>query len=321
MKPQFHVDTSKSAPSALEAHPILALTTREHCFHTQRNLRLPLGIYNESVSRICRKTEALCLRLDKYFRASTRLEPLGRETSTLNEIVDYVELSVYAAAEHVDDIDSIASGFFASMSHRDKNAPYRKLQKEIKRHKRFISAFANAIKHQQSRIRLFSLEYIHAGNEGCLHGYFIEGVENGALCPSGAFHKDQQVFSITALVWEILLFLLLCSRDLTRFLESAGHQIHGPIKSTSEGFSNAILAASRLPNYTFGEEHPFARSTLYLVNHHDSESPPIYGSMLNGWNRNSDATFGQFTSRFEADGSTQSFKFAQPNAVVLQHWD
>ena len=86
-----------------------------------------------------RKTLFLNDALDKYFRASNRLEPLGRETSTLNEIVDYVELSVYAAAEHVDDIDSIASGFFSSTSQRDRNAPYKKLQKEIKKHKRFIS--------------------------------------------------------------------------------------------------------------------------------------------------------------------------------------
>ena len=319
MKPQFHVDTSKGAPSALEAHQILALTTREHCFHTQRNLRLPLGIYNVSVSRICSKTESLCQRLDKYFRASNRLEPLGNETSTLNEIIDYVELSVYAAAEHVDDIDSIASGFFASTSQPDKNAPYKKLRKEIKKHKRFISAFANAIKHQQSRIRLFSLEYRHAGNDGCLHGYFIEGVKDGALCPSGTFHTDQQVFSVTALVWELLLFLLLCSRDLSQFLESVGHQIQGPINTAFEPFPRAVLAASRLPNYTFGEEHPFARFTLYLIRNTDSAFPAMYGSMLNGWDRNSDAAFGNFTSRFEADGSTRSFRFAQPKSVVLQH--
>ncbi|HJV70256.1 hypothetical protein, partial [Ideonella sp.] len=285
------------------------------------NLRLPLGIYNTSVSRVCNKTESLCQRLDTYFRASTRLEPLEHETTTLNQIIDYVELSVYAAAEHVDDIDSIASGFFVSTSHRDKNASYRKLQKEIKRHKRFISAFANAIKHQQSRIRLFSLEYSHAGNNGCLHGYFIEGVEGGALCPSGVFHKDQQVFSITALVWEILLFLLLCSRELHQFLESIAHQIQGPVNTAFEIFPKAILAASRLPNYTFGEEHPFARSTLYLIQGSESAKPAMYGSMLNGWNRYSDASFGQFASRFEADGSTRSFRFAHPKAVVLQHWD
>jgi hypothetical protein len=162
---------------------------------------------------------------------------------------------------------------------------------------------------------------LDAGNEGCLHGYFIEGVEDGALCPSGAFHKDQQVFSVTALVWEVLLFLLLCSRVLKEFLESVGNQIQGPINTTFEGFPNAVLAASRLPNYTFGEEHPFARSTLYLIRDTSSENPALYGSMLNGWDRNSDASFGQSTSRFEADGSTRSFIFAQPKTVALQHWD
>jgi hypothetical protein len=80
-----------------------------------------------------------------------------------------------------------------------KQAEYRNLQSGIRKHKRLVSAAANAIKHQQSRIRIFSTEFAYSGVSGYLHGYFIEGIEDGTICPSTTFHHTQPVFSVTAL--------------------------------------------------------------------------------------------------------------------------
>jgi len=323
-KPVFNVDIATGAQSSLEAHPTLAGMTDEGCFHNANNLRMPLGIYNVSVSRVCEKLIRLCQRLETYFRASNKLEPLKTSDEVRQEIIDYVELSLYAAAEHVDDIDSIASGFFKNSVLRNKHASYRNLQKQIKKHKRLISAAANAIKHKQSRIRIFSMEYTHGGSSGCLHGYFIEGVEAGVVCPSGTFHESQDVFSITTLIWEIVVFLLNCSRDLKSFLTIVSTQTAERANTEFEVFQKAIIAAARLPNYTFGEEHPFSRVTLRINSSdgkRDSLDSGLYGSIAERWSKTSSASFGKFTSWFEGDGKTESFRFAQPKSVSLHHWD
>jgi len=91
-----------------------------------------------------------------------------------------------------------------------------------------------------------------------------------------------------------------------------------------EAFPKAVIAAARLPIYTFGEEHPFSRVTLRISSsdgEYDRLASHLYGSITNGWSSSSNASFGQFTSRFAGDGKTKSFRFAQPKSVVLHHWD
>jgi hypothetical protein len=286
---------------------------------------MPMGIYNISTTRVCDKLIRLCQGLETYFKAFKSLDEMGKSDEMMQEIVDYLELSLYAAAEHVDDIESIASGFFKNRALRDKQVAYRRFSAEIKKNKRFVSAAANAMKHQQARIRLFSMEFAHGGSSGCLHGYFIEGVESGAVGPSSTFHKAQDVFSITTLVWEVIVFLLNCSRDLAIFLNEVATRIMGPPTGTEFSmFSRAVVSAARLPNYTFGEEHPFSRVTLHIRSADGNAKPlesGLYGSIRHGWSKTAQASFGQYVSRFAGDGKTKSFRFAQPKTVVLHHWD
>lgn len=323
-KPIFEVDVSEDVPSSLEAHSPLSLAEESGCFHTANGLRMPLGIYNISASRLCDKVLRLCGHLEEYFQASDTLEPLKEYDVLMQQIIDYIELALYATAEHVNDIYSIAAGFFRTKVKATKDHRYRRIDKAVKAHKRFISAAANHIKHQQSRIRMFSMEFSQNNISGCLHGYFIEGVEKGVVCPSSTFHRNQDVFSITTLVWEIIYLLLNCSRDLTVFLNSTASQIVGPPYIKFPPFSKAIIAAARLPIYTFGEEHPFARATLRIKASdgiHDELDSGLYGSIKKGWSRTASTFFGNAVSRFEGDGTTRSFRFAQPKSVSLHHWD
>lgn len=140
-------------------------------------------------------------------------------------------------------------------------------------------------------------------------------MEGGTVCPSSAFHRSQDVFSITTLVWEIIAFLLGCSRDLSKFLHAAATQVSGQATVSSPAFSKAVVAAARLPIYTFGEEHPFSRVTLRITagdGKTESLESGLYGSIKNGWSKSADAVFGRSTSRFEGDGVSRSFRFAQP---------
>lgn len=323
-KPAYVVEIGDSLRPALEALVPLTLCHDSACFHTTMRLRLPLGIYNVSVARVCDKLVRLCSRLERFFQNGQALNVQRDPDDLMIEVVDYMELALYAAAEHVDDLNAIASGFFRSTALRDKNSAYKVLTKQVKAHKRLVSAAANAIKHQQSRIRTFSMEFQHADRSGCLHGYFFEAVEDGVVCPSSTFHKNQDVFSITTLVWEILAFVLSCSRDLAAFLAVVAPQHAGPVRCDTQLFQKAIALAARLPMYTFGEDHPFSRLTLRIEGDQLGNGcldSGLYGSIRDPWTQEPNATFGGAVSRFMGDGKTKTFRFAQPRNVAFQRWD
>lgn len=324
MKPKFLIDISQQTSSSLECLPTLASLSTEGCHHIARCLRPPLGIYNVSISRVCDKLTRLCHHLELYFKAIGTLDTDANNDEVMQEVLDYLELSLYSSAEHVDDLDSIASGFFANAALRDRNTHYRTFTKAIKTHKRFLASTANFIKHHQARLRLFSMEFSHAGRAGILHGYFIEGVSDGVVGPNEIFHRQQEVFSITTFAWEVITFLLICSRELDRFLQEVGRQLQGPFRIEPDPLARAAIAAARLPLYTFGEEHPFQRCTVILHSTGDpivSVNSDIYGSISEKWSPSSEASFGRCASRFAGDGQTRSFKFVQPKSVALQHWE
>ena len=322
-RPRFTIELPNGSQSSLGAHPLLSLVDETHCFHTQRGLRLPLGIYNVSVSRVCEKLIAFCSRLEKYILACHDIDGADAQEDLQHELIDYIELAVYAAAEHVDDIEAIAAGLFKDMKSFKKDVAAIRLREEIKKSKTFVSASANAIKHQQARIRMYSLEFRHSNIASVLHGYFIEGVKSGVIGPSIVFHKTQKVFSITTLAWEILLFLLRCSEALQKFLRARATFIHGPASQTSDLVSRAVISAARLPLFTFDEEHPFSRATFVLLTDETVQrelDSKLYGSFCHRWSSSDDARFGKFRAGFAGDRVTRTFDFPRPSRVSLQHW-
>lgn len=323
MKPHYELDMASDAPSCLEVYKTLRLLSLENCNHNSNNLRLPFGIYNISINRICEKLILLSKKLENYFDKSYLLEHLEEKSTLRQEIVDYIELSLYSAAEHIDDLDSIASGFYKNKNLRDKSNFYKKFQKNIKTNKRFISSFTNSIKHNQSRIRIFSTEFSNGKFSGCLHGYFIEGVKAGAVGPSESFHLTESIYSITTLIWEIILLLLNCSRDLNEFLINTGSQIIGPVNTQFDAFQLAINSAARLPLYTFGEAHPFEHTKFSLLYEDDAIlyfQSACFGSLIKGWDRSALTTFGKSKINFESDGVTKTFNIPIPKIINLQHW-
>lgn len=322
-KTRFVIELPNGSQSSLAAVPILSLVDEACCFHTQQGLRLPLGIYNISVSRVCEKLIAFCTRLEKYISACRSADGLDVQEELQRELTDYIELAIYAAAEHVDDIKSIASGFFRTDKAFKRDVAAKRLSDSVKDAKKFVSGSANAIKHHQARVRIYSLEFRHSDVCSVLHGYFIEGVKDGVVGPSVVFHKTQKVFSITTLAWEILLFLLLCSHALSTFLQTRASFVRGPTSQTSELFSRAVVSGARLPLFTFDEEHPFARATFVLATdeavQHSLDSN-LYGSFLRRWSSSEDVQFGKFRAGFVGDDVTKSFQFPRPSRVGLQHW-
>jgi hypothetical protein len=324
MKPAFNVDFSPAAPSPLAAHALLAAPPIAPTRHQSAGLREPLGIYNVSVARVAQKVLRLGEKLEAYFnRGEVVLEPSATTSAELSGVTDYVELLLYAAAEHVDDIDAIATGYFASPHVAGKSPAYRELQKAVKSTKRFLSTAANSIKHQQARIRVYSLAYQQGVVRGVLHGYFVEGVSDGVVGPSGPLHDQQAVYSITALLWEVLWFVLTCSSHLATFLRGIVQPATLPVPECS-AFAKAVEAAARLPNYTFGECHPFERTTFVLTGSEGGRlniDSGLHGSLGTPWDRHAPLQFGSYSTSYEGDGSSRSFQSVAPRSVVLHHWD
>lgn len=323
-KPAFLVDLAQDSQSGLDAQPLLEMLDNSVTHHTSHHLRPALGIYNVSTLRVLEKVRQLCTKLEQYILAGP--DPAGSKgRSDLSQaLIDYVELALYAAAEHVDDIEHVAKHFYRTEKERKSCKEYRRLQDEIKQHKRFISAVANHIKHSQHRIRLYHLAYRYAGQEGVFHGYIVEGVTDGVVGPSRIFHSSHRsVFSTTSLAWEIIVFVLRSSRSLWTFLSTKG-RLEGPTKTRSEHLINAIVAAARLPLYNLDDEHPFTTATLRLIwddSSYKDASSLLYGSISNKWHHDQSMSFGNCGAAFAGDGITRTFNMlVSPSTVGLQHW-
>lgn len=323
-KPLFEIDLARDSQSSLEAHAMLELIDNKVTYHTQHNLRPALGIYNISTSRVLHKVADLCAKHEEYIRLN--VANLDHESRSIAEraLIDYIELTFYAAADHVDDLELIAKHFYRSAHERSKCPHLKMLSKEIKQHKKFISAVTNYIKHSQHRIRLFFLDYHHSGNKGTFYGYIIESVIDGVVGPSPIFHtENRQIFSVTSLAWAVILFLLRSSRALGAFLQTRTLVI-GPAKTRSEQLIDAVIAAARLPLYNLDDDHPFTEATFKIVWDEASRaqaSSKLYGSASNRWQASKNIVIGNGGAAFAGDGVTRTFKvIIGPSRVGLQHW-
>ncbi|SEM66999.1 hypothetical protein SAMN04489760_13221 [Syntrophus gentianae] len=325
MKPEFKIDVFDSSNSPLEARTALAALDPQVGFHTSRNLRSPLGIYNISLSRLSDKIIRCCDRLERYFKTSTMIDVLRKKVDLQQEVIDYIELALYAAAEHVDDISLIVKGFFQDSKAYKSSDEASQVESVVKKHKTLISASINAIKHHQARIRLFSVKIRHAGIDHCLHGYFIEGVNDGIVGPNMIFNSNNfHVISTTSLIWEIICFTLNSSRALAKFIYRYSGATQKDNQAKEDIFTKAVVAAARLPIYSFDETHPFSTTRIIISadeHGHNLLNSGIYGSLTYRWLKSVDMEFFGTSENYEGDGVTKTFQIVNPKRLGLQHWD
>ena len=325
-KPEFFVDISTSVSSHLTVADALSRLKTGSSYHEKRDCRHPLGIYNVSTTRIYRKLRKCCQKLERYLHSAPHVRDLSRYTDIQEEVIDYLELTLYAAAEHVDDVDSIARCFYLDDATYGKSLAARGLKAKIKPIRDRISAFTNAIKHEQSRIRLYSCDFAQRDGEICLHGFFIEQFHDGHVSPSPIFHGDsERIISVTSFLWSILFYLNSMSEGISEFL--AEIDVIGDIFEVPKQDSilkDCVIGLLRLPLYSFDDVHPFQK-TRFVVKFDESQKPHIesnlYGSFMRRWSKNPFASFDQTTSSSEGDGITRSFQMNGPSNVRIQHWE
>jgi hypothetical protein len=321
-KPEYIIDLTAGSSSTLEALTWLAVVPSGIGYHESQRLRKPLGIYNTSLQRIFSKLDKCCSRLHTYFLHSNTIDGLATASELQTEVLDYIELSLYSAAEHVDDIESIASGFFSPKKECKKSPQVKKLNADIKILKKFIASAVNAIKHQQSRIRFYSVDIRHEHRVFCLHGYFIEGVTNGEVGPCSILHgENNKIFSITSLIWEVICFVLNSSRSLAKFLSEILNVTESNDVQEFALMNKVVKSAAKLPLYSFDDQHPFVSTRIILQTDNPKElHSSLYGSLRCKWSKSSDLVMIQDQMGYAGDGVTKTFNIAVPQNLGLTHW-
>jgi hypothetical protein len=324
-KPEYKIDIDAEGTSCLEALSALSNLRQGVLYHEIIDSRHPLGIYNISIGRVCDKIAKCCEKLEQYFNASTDVSILQSKFVALRrEVLDYLELSIYSAAEHVDDSEAIAKCFFKESMSFAKSPVTKRLKTDLKNARKLISAFANLIKHHQSRIGLLSVEFVHDSVPMCLHGIFAEEFSAGAVRPKTILSTgSQQLMSITGFLWDIVVFVLAVSAAIKRLILNLSAVDENALSAElSKPMAEAITALTRLPLYSFDEDHPFVRTRL-LLQYESSLLPSInsglYGSMARPWSKNATGSFGQLATSYECDGATTSFVMLTPTNLHLHH--
>ncbi len=88
-------------------------------------------------------------------------------------------------------------------------------------------------------------------------------------------------------------------------------------------FSKTVVAAARLPLYSFDETHPFSETRIIIYgddNGTKSLDSNIYGSIIQKWKKSDDMQFFGDIANYEGDSITKTFKIVKPMALNLQHW-
>jgi hypothetical protein len=326
LKPEFLVDIAAPVAPSLRIADLLSHLKPGSSYHEKLDCRHPLGIYNVSTSRIFKKLQKCSQKLEAYLHAAPHVIDLSKYVDIQQELIDYLELCLYAAAEHVDDTDSIANCFYIDDTAYAKSPAVRELKNEIKPVRDRIAAFTNAIKHRQSRIRLFSCDFAQRDGEICLHGFFIEQFHNGGVAPSPIFHADgERIISITSFLWSVLFYLNSMSEALCEFLaaiDAVGDEVE--VQKQASMLKECVVGLLRLPLYSFDDAHPFEK-TRFVVKFDKSQRPEmesnLYGSFTRRWSKSPFASFGQVTSSYEGDGTTRTFHLNAAGNVRIQHWD
>lgn len=321
-KPMISVGFNTGDESSLVGHLALAWVDASNFFHGIRGMRAPLGIYNASLSRVCPRVSRYCADIEPLFR-DVHIDPQREGSAGRARIAESLEAMLYAAAEHVDDMENLASGFFKTHPLAKKDSRYREFLNRIGKCKKLTSTMANKVKHEQARICLYALEVRHGGIPASLHGFIVEGANEGVIGPHRVVHSVHPVLSLTTIAWEVLDFLVIASMALARFLTHFPKLPNERPSVQSPQFSEAVRAAARLPTYTFGEPHPFSRTTFRLVKSEDSDhelDSGIYGSILARWSHSTAMEYGSFAMTTEGDGTSRSFAVVSPSKVSLVHW-
>lgn len=319
----FDIVCAEPWDSPFGAQKMMAKVDLSSFFHAERRMRPPLGSYNESVGR-------LTSRLQKYADAlvatfgTPSLDSQGPPNASLVDgAVEALEPLLFAAAEHVDDLEGIASGMFKTHPLAKLDPRFKMFSNNIDKAKRFVSNAANKIKHNQNRPRPICVQFDMDGSPVECFGIYFEGVsKKGGIGPSGMVDSTVNVYSMTAIAWEVVVFLLKASVALETFFKAFHGLPPADHNAGAESFSRAVLQLSRLPLYAFEEKSPFKNAQVNLsLSPISAQGGPWYrGSLLRPWNlRQRPVPIANWMGTV-GDGVSNTFEIVSPKNFQAINW-
>lgn len=300
---------NKSEPSTLMALGIIESINENLLYNEARAGRLPSHVYNLSLRRVSARCRGYAERIHRLFDESN---PYANDRPDEEGLVESLELMLYSAAEHVDDLDRVAASFYRDKKLKEKCQFFKKFDTEIKLHKRLISMLANRVKHEQVQIGISAIKYEIDGIPAWLHGYRFINIKDGVLLSDPIGHKGRYMFSSTGLLWEVIVFLLVCSRSLFNFLKSHVRDCRN-IQKGNDDFCDVVEAAMRLPFYEFDRDSAIS---LYALSWERTEVvghanwKPLRGSYPVGW--------GRVKGQYVADGKIAYHSVYVPGKIQVQ---
>jgi hypothetical protein len=274
-------------------------------FYAEQGLRHPLGIYNQSLTKIGKRAVELLTKLARTIE--DELAVLGAGQSHLDALLDANDHFLDALIEHVDDCKAVLKGVLGpEESYRAISA----FGKAIEPYRNHIGAIVNLIKHQQAAFS--PVQFSWPGNI-CI-GYFVATVNDGlTVGPSRIIHRDgNSGFSFNRdipfhlcgifFVGEKLRDQLVSSRPILRSLGS--ESAIGGEKSSEAPWTRALLMSSQLPRVFFPDEIRLSPPLISVDNNRvrvtyapspfKRAKPPPSGAKV--------------SVSFSGDGVTKSFK-------------
>uniref|UniRef100_UPI00403965BA hypothetical protein n=1 Tax=Variovorax sp. BK018 TaxID=3450241 RepID=UPI00403965BA len=274
---------SDDRQSPLKAHRVLSKIRPEHLYNDAKSGRTPPSSYLNSVSRICERARSLCEAAEARFVATVADPEHGMPNSS-SKYIEAIELAVYAAAEHIDDVNRIAAGLFSNKASLEKSPAFTKYNSAMRDCRKPISIMANRIKHEALRVRPIALEYGFDGRQMWLHGFRLEIVKDAMALPDKVAHGKGETISVVTLVWEIVILLLRCSDALHDFIKETLH-LDDAAPEPCAPFSTLIRSLLRLPQYDFVKEGPIKRYKVFVDDTGDlaQVASGLRGSFKEGW--------------------------------------
>ncbi|MGF1477042.1 MAG: hypothetical protein ACFB6S_15975 [Geminicoccaceae bacterium] len=324
MRTVITVDSHDSAKGTLRALSHLKHIDQKILFHEKYNRRHPLAVYSISIGRICGKIKKTTEKLEKLWISSSNIEKMMENGDIIDEIIDYLELNFYSAAEHVDDIKHIVSSLFKTKESCITSKKYKKFVADLKPLRDEIASFANTIKHNHGRVRPYMLQFLHCGKNIVLIGFFIEGVNENKLCPCPVLHSKKRIISVTSFLWSIIVYVWQTSNLTAKFIEEIGGVDSDEVSLIpAPAFCDAVLSLSRLPLYSFDDTHPFATTTVLprFGESRELDQNQVYGSFGNPWQKSDDGEFKGDFLMYGGDGVSNEFELVRPERWEIRHWE
>lgn len=298
----------------LRVRALLRAIPDSRLYHQTVPARHPLGIYNVSTGLLLSRLRRLIAEAQEIILSGLEIsEPQPTRTGTLSSVLDTVELSLYAAAAHVDDIETIARCLYRSTRESNASGDIRWLRAQLKPIRDRLAGLANHLKHSHNRIRLFLSQLITPTGTLVLPGFFLESSDGKQIGANPHFHSDgNPIISLTYFCWEQLLFLTRCCNVLEGFLARQG--LGGD--SDSHVFDSLIdptlRAISRLPIYSFHNTGGLNLSgmQIHFTCIPDVSRPSIPGSPLQPFDVSQSNAFrmGSSSILYGGDGVSRSFQ-------------